>query len=253
MKTKSLKNKKIIATIEARMSSTRLPGKVLMKCLGKPMLELMIERVRRSKYIDEIVIATTINPADDVIAKFAKKIKVSCFRGSENDVMGRVTEAIVNADADIVVQLTGDCPLIDPVIIDQYIKRFSSGKYDLIGNSYISHTYPIGLDIKITTSDVFRKAYSIAVDEPHHEHTLLSAVENPKEFRLLNIKAPKNLKRPAFRWTLDTIEDFKFISAVFEHFYSKNPQFTSLQIVKYLDSHPEIVEINKDVQQKKAR
>jgi len=252
MKLESLRNKKIIATIEARMSSTRLPGKVLMKCLNKPMLELMIERIRRSKFINEIVIATTTNPADDVLVDFANKVKVSYFRGSETDVMGRVTEAVRRARADIIVQLTGDCPLIDPELIDQYIKKFSSGKFDLVANSVV-RTYPIGLDVKVTSLSVFEKALALAEDEAHHEHVLFCALEKPNEFKLLNIRAPKRLRRPEYRWTLDTIEDFKLISAVYEHFYPKNREFTSLEIIKFLDSHPEIVELNKHVQQKKAR
>lgn len=244
--------RRVVASIEARMSSTRLPGKVLLVCVGKPMLQLVVERVRRSKLIDSIVIATTTNPADDAIVELARKIKVDCYRGSEEDVVGRVTKAVKKAGADIVVQLTGDNPLVDPDLIDQFIKKFTSGGFDIITNSLI-HTYPLGLDIKVASLKVFEKALAIAVDKPHHEHVLLSAIENPDKFKLLNMTAPPKLRRPNYRWTLDTIEDFKLITVIYEHFYPKSPEFTTAEIIEFLDSHPKIVKLNEGVKQKKAR
>ncbi|MGZ8351049.1 MAG: cytidylyltransferase domain-containing protein, partial [Allosphingosinicella sp.] len=136
---------KVVASIEARMTSTRLPGKVLMECLDRPMLELMVERVRQSATVDEIVIATTVNATDDPIAVLAQRLGVGLYRGSEHDVVQRVTEAHRAAASDLVVQLTGDCPLIDPDVIDQLVRLYAANRFDYASN-VVTRSYPIGMD-----------------------------------------------------------------------------------------------------------
>src|ERR1700740_2639396 len=144
----AINSRYVVASIEARMTSTRLPGKVLLPCLERPMLELMIERVRRSRYIDTIVIATTVNQTDDPIVNLAKQLGVRYFRGSEFDVVGRVASAMEEAQADIIVQLTSDFPLIDPEIVDQVIRIYTANQFDHVSNVII-RSYPDGLDVQV--------------------------------------------------------------------------------------------------------
>lgn len=246
------RRKHIVASIEARMTSTRLPGKILMPCVGKPMLELLVERVKQSKYIEDIMIATTTNNTDDMTVDCAKRLGIGYYRGSEEDVVGRVTEAMTEAKADIVVQLTGDCPLLDWNVIDQLIRLYMFNNFDYVSNTLI-RSYPRGLDVQITSLKVLQESLHIARDLPQHEHVYLSVYENPDKFKLFNLIASSELCRPDLRWTLDTQDDFNFIDAIYNHFYKKNPAFTSREIISYLEKYPEIVELNRDVQQKKVR
>ncbi len=245
-------NKHIVASIEARMTSTRLKGKILKHCVGKPMLELLIERVKRSNYIQDIVVATTNNLTDDATVDCAKRLGVRFYRGSEEDVVGRVTEAMIESKADIVVQLTGDCPLLDWNIIDQLIRIYLNNSFDYVSNTLI-RSFPRGLDVQIASIDVLKESLRIAKDIPQHEHVFLSVYENPDKFKLFNLMAPADLCRPDLRWTLDTQDDFNFIEEIYKHFYKKNPEFTSKDIILFLKSHPEIIELNSDVIQKKVR
>lgn len=244
--------RKIVVSIEARMTSTRLPGKVLKPCVGKPMLALLIERVKRSSLVDEIVVSTTVNKADDSIVACAGDNGVGSFRGSETDVVGRVVGAMRDAHADVVVHLTGDNPLIDPDIIDEVLRIYLYNKFDYVSNMLV-RSYPIGLDTQVTSLPILEKSLAIAKDAPQHEHVCLSIYENRDIFSVFNLLAPPQLCRPDMRWTVDTQNDYEFMQAVFGNLYSKNRQFTSGDILAFLDTHPEIVQINKDIPQKKAR
>jgi len=139
---------KIVAIIQARMSSTRLPGKVLMEICGKPLLWHVVNRVSHSKYISQIVIATSTNPKDDEIEKFAKKYKLKVFRGSENDCLDRYYKAAKKYKADVIVRITADCPLICPEIIDRVIAEFKKNNSDYVSNSII-HTFPDGVYVEV--------------------------------------------------------------------------------------------------------
>ncbi len=218
----SISGKRVVASIEARMASTRLPGKVLKPCLGRPMLELLVERVSRSQYIDSIVVATTTNEPDREIVDVASRIGIESFRGSENDVVARVTGAMETAKADIVVQLTGDCPLLDPEIIDQVIRVYAANTFDYVSNSLV-RSFPRGLDVGVASLAVLQESLVIAQDEAHHEHVFLSVYENPNRFQ------------------------------IFEMLYPANPHFTSAHITRLLHNHPEIAELNQEIQQKQVR
>lgn len=244
--------KKILASIEARMTSIRLPGKVLLPCVGKKMLELLVERVKRCHMIDQIVISTTVNTADDELVKLAKRLRVGYFRGSESDVVERVVLAMKSARADVVVQLTGDCPLLDPEVIDQVIRIYLYNNFDYVSNTLV-RSYPRGLDVQVSSFEILEESLKIAKDSAQHEHVYLSIYENPDKFRLFNVFADPELCRPDYRWTLDTRTDYDFINTIYRHFYKKNPTFTSSDIIKFLEIHPEISEINKDIQQKPVR
>jgi spore coat polysaccharide biosynthesis protein SpsF len=243
---------KIVATITARMTSERLPGKVLLPCMGQRMLELLVERVRRSRLIDHIVISTTTNRTDDVVEECAQDLGVGCFRGSELDVVGRVVGAMETAEADIVVQLTGDCPLHDWQVIDQLIRLYQANSFDYVSNTLV-RSYPRGLDCQVVSLATLQESLRIAKDKAQHEHVCLSIYENPQRFRLFNLMAPPELCYPGQRWTLDTDADYRFISAVYEALYERDPGFTSRDILQFLDEHPEVEEINSDIAQKAVR
>ena len=233
------------------MSSTRLPGKVLKPCLGRPMLELLVERVERSECVDSIVVATTTNEPDQKIVEVASLIGIESFRGSENDVVARVIGAMEVAEADIVVQLTGDCPLLDPEIIDQLVRVFAANTFDYVSNCLV-RSYPRGLDVQVGSLALLHQSLAIAKDSAHHEHVFLSVYENPDQFRLFNVFAPPELCRPDWRWTLDTAADYACITKIYEMLYQKDPRFTSADIARLLQIHPEIA-VNQEVQQKQVR
>src|SRR3990167_2257529 len=240
--------KKIVASIEARMTSTRLPGKVLLPCVGKPMLELLLERVKRSKLIDHIVVSTTVNETDDEIIKLMKKLHIGYFRGSELDVVDRVVRAMKTEGANVVVQLTGDCPLLDASVIDQVILVYLYNNFDYVSNTLV-RSYPRGLDVQVSSFEILEKSLKIAIDAAQHEHVYLSIYENHGKFKLFNVFAPPELCRPDLRWTLDTQADYEFIKAIYRNLYKNNPEFTSSEIIKFLDKHPEIIELNRDIRQ----
>lgn len=245
-------DKKIVATIEARMNSTRLPGKVLMEINGIAALKCQIVRLQQSSLINEIVIATTTNQSDDLIEDFSNSIGCKVFRGEEDDVMRRILLASESVDADIQVQLTGDCPLVDPIIIDNLLRIFIEDKqYDLISNA-IERSYPIGLDCRIFHVASLKKAERLCFDPIHRIHgsTFLYADENQDLFKTKNFQSPKSLFYPGWRWTLDTIEDFHFLEKVFTFFGDDIFLVSSQEIADYLNSNPEILQLNMGVRQK---
>ena len=243
---------RIVATIEARMTSSRLPGKVLKKINGISPLECQVRRLQHSKFIDKIVIATTINQADDVIEEFARSIGCDVFRGSEDDVMHRILGASEAFNAEIQVQLTGDCPLADSKLIDQLILYLMEHKaLDLVSNS-IERSYPIGLDCRIFKVSSLRKAEKLCKDPVHRTHgsTYLYDENNRSVFKTKNFIAPKDFFYPNWRWTLDTQEDFNFLEKIFLHFDQDIFFISSEKIVEFLLSNPEILNINSHIRQK---
>lgn len=239
-------SRKIIATIEARMTSSRLPGKVLMEAVNKPMLELMIERLRRVPSLDAIAIATTVNAADDPIEDLAKRLSVGCYRGSEEDVLQRVLDTAQFYEADIIVQLTGDCPLIDPEIIEHTIQRYLQSNVDYAANT-LTRTYPIGMDTTVFATDILADVAGRTNDPTDREHVSLFIYRHPELYSLENYAAPRALTYPEMRLTLDTPEDLELIRAIFERLYPKNPEFTLNDILVFLDQNPEIVRMNEGV------
>jgi spore coat polysaccharide biosynthesis protein SpsF len=225
---------RIVATIEARMGSTRLPGKVLKEAVGKPMLFLMVERVRRSRYIDELVVATTTHDRDDAIAALCQNHQISYFRGSEENVLERVVEAGRHYQADVSVLLTGDCPLIDPYVIDQHICAFLAAypHIDYVSNCEIS-SYPIGLDLQVLSWKTLAETLEFASIGPFHEHVGWYVRRHPERYRRQDIIAPPGLSNPFLNITLDRPEDYDRIKSIFEALYPQNPEFTTPDILKY--------------------
>src|ERR1700756_2129802 len=229
----------VVASIEARMTSTRLPGKVLMPCVGRPMLELMVERVKRSRYLDAIVVATTVNATDDPIVDLAKNLGIRFFRGSEFNVVGRVTAAMQENQADIIVQLTADCPLIDPEIIDQLVRIYAANDFDHISNN-ILRSYPDGLDVQVSSLPILEKCYALCENDKDREHSFYTIRKNRDKIKTFQVLAPPELCWPLWRWTLDTIDDYHRICRIYEHFYHKDPSFASHDIAKLMLSDPSL-------------
>lgn len=242
---------KIAAIIQARMTSTRLPGKVMLPLpygSRTPVLEQMIKRIKRSKLVNQIIIATTTNRSDDVICRLARKLNVGCFRGSEENVLSRYYFAAKENRSDIILRLTSDCPLIDPGIIDKTIKMHISYKNDYSGCG----PYPVGMSVEIMSFDALKEAFLNARKEEETEHvTPYINWSHPEKFKIGDLKVPKNLKRQDIRVTLDTPEDYALICLVFDELYKTNKHFSVSDIVRLFDKKPYLLLINKKVIQKK--
>tara|TARA_B000000460_G_scaffold145238_1_gene102544 strand:+ start:1300 stop:2019 length:720 start_codon:yes stop_codon:yes gene_type:complete len=203
---------KVVAIISARMTSSRLPGKSLMKICGDPVLQHMLTRVKRAKLIDKIIVATTVNKTDDCISHLCKKMGVSCFRGPEQDVLKRYYLAARKYNVDPIVRLTADCPMIDPALIDETISVFKKGKWEYVTNAH-GH-YPDGMDTEIFTFSALERAHLKAKHTFAREHvTTYIAGNMPKygkgKFKRHTIKRNKDFSH--IRWTLDTADDLKII------------------------------------------
>jgi len=244
-----MKKQRVVALIECRMTSSRLPGKVMLKSCGKTMLEHIVERLGRVKRIDEIVFATTDNSTDDCIEKLADTIGIGCYRGSEADVLGRVLLAAKRYQADVIVEVTGDCPLIDSELTAQTLDFYFKNDCDYASNDN-PQTYPLGTNIEVFSTEMLEIANREGVTEPDREHVSWYFVRNPDRFKCISLHAKDKLHWPDLRLTLDEKEDFILINNLFEHFYSESAEFSLEMIVAYLKNHPEFVKINCGIVQK---
>ncbi|NPV91577.1 MAG: glycosyltransferase family protein [Firmicutes bacterium] len=224
---------KIVATIEARMTSTRLPGKVLLDLCGKPALQHIVERLRRSRYLDDVVVATTVNATDDPVVQMCKDIGCSYYRGSEEDVLLRVLEAARSVDADLIVEITGDCPVIDWRHVDRLIEMFFSGEYDYVSN-VMERSFPRGFDTQVFPVRVLDEVNRLTQDPVDHEHVSYYIYNHPERYRLLNWRAEGDAFHPELEITLDTPEDYRLIKAVYEGLYRENPDFSAVDVIRYL-------------------
>ncbi len=245
---------KIVATIEARMGSTRLPGKVLQDLGGLPSLECQIKRLQKSKLINEIVLATTYKVQDAPLVSFAKNLKIPYFCGDENDILGRILGAAKSVGGELQVQITGDCPLIDAQIVDQVIEKYlaAKGGWDFVSNE-IERSYPIGLDCRVFSVALLEKVDKLCQDPMHRVHgsTYIYAGPGKDKYKSSNIHAPPELFFPTWRWTLDTPEDLKFFQTLFQQFGKERMlSLSGIELATWLQKHPEVVAINNSVRQK---
>ena len=239
---------KIVATIEARMTSSRLPGKVLMPVLGQTMLEHLVARLRTVPSLDAIVLATTVNPADEPLAAFAQAHGLACFRGSEDDVMQRVIDAADTVGADVVVEITGDCPIIDPQIIEQAIRMFNAHDAAYVGNAQV-RSYPDGMDVQVFRLDTLKKSAAMTTDPLDHEHVTLHIRRHPELFPHVHLVAPPELHWPTLGLTLDEPADYELLKRIMAHFEAK-PLFSCPDAVTLLRANPHWLAINQRVQRK---
>lgn len=243
---------KIGAIIQARMGSTRLPEKVMKNLKGKTVLEHVIERVRQSKLIDEIIIATTTHERDAVIESEAIRCDAKVFRGSEDDVLSRYYYAAKENNIDVVVRITSDCPLIDPMVIDEIINFYLKNNYDIVsnaGSNLSNRTFPRGLDTAIFSFEVLENAFNNAKEKYQREHVTPYIYETSDG----NYYYKNDIDYSKYRWTLDTDEDFELISEVYKHLYHGIHDFHLSDIVKLFEKMPELYDINAHVEQKKIK
>lgn len=240
---------KVIAIIQARMGSTRLPGKVLMKVMGKALLEYQLERIQRTSLIDEIIVATTENQKDDVIVDFCNKLNIKTYRGSEKDVLSRYYDAAIVNKAEIVVRLTSDCPLIDPKLIDKVIKLYlDKQNVDYAANT-LKRTFPRGLDTEVFSFQALERTYYQATLSKDREHVTAYMYTNKDLFTLENLASSVDYSH--HRWTVDTKEDFELVKRILEILYPVNPTFTMTDVLELLNENPSWHNINTHVEQKK--
>ncbi len=231
---------KVVAVVQAHMGSTRLPGKVARVIIDKPMLAHLICRLRFSKKIDEIVIATTDDQKDNVIVEIAEKYAAKWFRGSEEDVLDRMFQAAKLFDADIAVRVTSDNPLTDPCVIDSMIAAHTDANADY---SWVDGL-PIGIGAEGISISALAKANELAKDPYDREHVTPFIIRNKTMFHDLFLHAPPALTRPDYRLTVDYPEDFQLITEIFNRLYKPGKLFFLEEIVKILDAHPELLTIN---------
>lgn len=240
---------KIVATIEARMTSSRLPGKPLLVANNQSMLEHLSSRLKSVPLIDEIVLATTVNPQDQPLIDEAKKIDIHTFRGDEDNVMHRVICAAESVGADVIVEITGDCPIIDPLLIEESINIYLNNDYDYVSNGRI-RSYPDGMDTQVFSLETLKKSYSMTNSRLDYEHVTLHIRNNPQVFTHFDMIAPADLHWPDLGLTLDEKDDYLLIKNIIEHFGNSNNNFKCAEILKYLRANPELLEINKTVKRK---
>jgi spore coat polysaccharide biosynthesis protein SpsF len=241
-------NPKVVCIIQARLGSTRLPGKVLKPILGEPMLVWDVTRARRARLVDEIVIATTEHSQDDAIVDLCQSQGWLFWRGSEDDVLDRYYQAASTFQADIIVRITSDCPLIDPNVIDFAIAshRSSAPLVDYTSNATM-RSYPRGLDVEVFNRDALERAWR----EDHsawREHVTPYIYHHPEMFRLQTVQNPVDYSH--HRWTVDTPEDLALIEKIYQHF--GHGDFTWQGVLALLEQHPDWVEINAHIEQKKV-
>lgn len=234
---------KIVSTIEARMASTRLPSKTMKGILGRPMLELLIERLERAKTLDQIIIATTKEKEDNCIINVAKRIGIAFFRGSSEDVLDRVLEAAKTFQGDLIVEMTSDCPLLDPELIDRMVRFFLENDFDYVGNT-MKETFPQGSTIRIFTTKTLEEISRLTDDPFDRENVSLYIYQHPERFRLHNIEAPLKHRHPEYRWTIDHEEDLRLVRRIYGYLYPENPTFSTDDIIELMRNKPELAQIN---------
>jgi spore coat polysaccharide biosynthesis protein SpsF len=241
---------KIVIISQARMASTRLPGKVMRKVLGKPLLQHQIERLRSVPVASNVVIATSENELDDVIVNLCNRLGCTVCRGSEDDVLGRYYHAAKSQNADVVVRVTSDCPLIDPLVVEQVSKFYLRhvNEYDFVSNT-VKRTYPRGMDTEVFSMRVLEEAFREARLEYEREHVTPFIYTRPERYRIGNVTYHTDASQ--HRWTVDTFEDFELLRRIMEAFGSKNTRFTLEDTIHLLKQHPEWAVINSHVEQKK--
>lgn len=244
-----MKTKNCIAIIQARLGSSRLPGKVLLPLGGKTVLEQVYERVKKIKGLEEVIVATTISEKDRELALFMGRKKIPFFRGSEEDVLARFYEIAKNHKAEGIMRITADCPLLDTGVSEEMLKIFLENPYDMVSNASANpenRTFPRGLDTEIFTFKWLERAHEEADKSYQREHVTPYLYEN-----IENIYFHKNpMDYSQHRWTLDTEEDYFLIKKIYEQFPRKE-NFSWESVLTYLEQNPQVVELNAHVKQKK--
>lgn len=240
---------KVVATIEARMTSSRLPGKVLLPALGDPMLLHLVRRLQAVSSIDAIVIATTVNVSDQPIIDFSFAHGISVYRGSEENVLERVVGAAEMLNAQVIVEITGDCPIIDPTLVEKTIQLFFDNNTDYVSNSLI-RSYPDGMDTQVFSLENLKKSAILTSDPLDLEHVSRFMWQHPDLFSQLNMLAPSDLHWPELGLTLDEADDYQLLKKIIEALGPQNILFGCADVIALLKKNPEWVDINRKVHRK---
>lgn len=236
----------VVAIIQARMGSTRLPGKIMKDIEGEPMLWRVIERVKAAKNIQDIIIATTENEADRQVIEFAQKRGVNVFAGSESDVLDRYLQAArFFGNPEVVVRITSDCPLIDPEILDRTIEFFLKNDFDYASTGRIQSTFPDGLDTEVFKFSALERAWQEAKLPSEREHVTPYIWKNPRLFKTGELKNEKDLSH--LRWTVDEERDLDFVRTVFKNLYHSDRIFHFQDVLDFLKNNPELAAKNRDI------
>lgn len=238
--------KKVGCIILARTNSRRLPDKVLLPVLGKPILYWLIKRIKKIRSIDKIILATTLNKSDDILVNFAIKNKIKFFRGSENNVVKRLYDAAKKFNLKNILEITGDCPIIDINIIEQLLDIYKKNSVEYVNNCNY-RSYPDGMDVQIFDLNALKKTIKQTKNKIELEHIGLYQMRNPKKFKTINMIAPKNLFFPLLGLTLDEKKDYILLKKIIEYFGKENPYFTCEEVIRLLNNKKEWNKINSDV------
>lgn len=241
-----------VAVIEARMGSTRLPGKTMMDISGKSLLERVIERIKPAT-LSRIVVATSVGQNDDIIYEKCMETGILCYRGSEHDVLDRVYRTALEHSADIVVQCGADCPFYDPELIDLLVNVMKWGGYSYTAND-MKLTYPAGVDAHVIRFDALEAAAMESIEPRDREDTPRFLWSKPERFPVFNLEALPGspLNRPDIRLTIDYEEDIVIARHIYSELYPSSPRFTTFELIKFLNSRPELIEINRYCKQHSA-
>lgn len=243
--------KKVVAIVQARMGSTRLPQKVFKEIDGRPMLWHVVDRLKRAKLIDEIVVATTTKEEDKLIIQLAKDSNVEGYAGSEKDVLDRYYQAARTYKTDIIVRITADCPLIDPEVVDKVIKYFLEGDFDYVSNTNVGarmahkQTYPVGLDTEVFSFNALQRAWNEAKMLSEREHVTPYIWKNPKIFKVSSVEYGEDLSH--IRLTVDYEQDLRFVREIYRRLHKDGEIFCMKEILTLLSEHAELMDINKGI------
>lgn len=239
-----------VAIVQARMGSSRLPGKVLQEIHGKPMIARVVERTRKAKFVNNVAVATTTESSDDSIEDWCRESATACYRGSTFDVLDRFYQAARLFAADVIVRVTADCPVIDPDVIDETISAFHLHAADFAANRLPppwGRTYPIGLDTEVCSFSALEKAWKEAKAAHEREHVMPYLYDVPGRFKVFQLNTEPDYG--SLRWTVDTPEDLEFIRRVFDHLPDVE-NFSWLDVLAVTRSHPELNKINAEIRHK---
>jgi spore coat polysaccharide biosynthesis protein SpsF len=226
-----------LVVLQARMSSTRLPGKVMSQINGHPMIYWEISRISKAKLVNKTVVAISDQSSDDFLANYLESIHQEYIRGSLDNVLGRYVKAEENYNPSAIIRLTADCPLVMPELIDQYLEIFHKSDFDYLSNT-LELSYPDGLDIEIIKPGIFKKLLEFNLSEEEKEHVTLGIYSRKDKFRTHNVSNKTNISD--FRWTVDTLDDLVFVKSVYAHFESKEMNFTFEDVLKYVTDNPNL-------------
>ena len=232
-----------LGVLQARMTSSRLPGKVLMRLEGEPMIGRQLDRLARVGGLSQVVVATSLDSSDDALVEYLEGRGVPVIRGSLNDVLDRFITVLDVFEPETVVRLTADCPLMSPAVADQVITEFHASGADYASNT-LQPTFPDGLDVEVVKADVLRWVAANSNDPHEREHVTLGVYRRPERFSLLNVKGNSDFSD--LRWTVDTSDDLEFVRSVYSRLYPSNPEFEFQDVLSLLRAEPALSRTNRD-------